>query len=99
MRSLLITPTLILGLSLLSLNMMKSAKANDTSEKLAEFVSTLPRGSLDIPLFWLEMESTIGWEKMMLLFGYADNRTVCKQLSDMARKDAPARRFRCSPAN
>ena len=68
-------------------------------DKLKEFVSELPRGSLGIPFFWLEMKSLVGWEHMILLYGYADNRSACKMLVGVARKDSPDREFRCSTAN
>jgi hypothetical protein len=71
----------------------------DTSDKLERFVTKLPRGSLGIPFYWLEMKSIVGWEKMMLVFGYANNRSVCKGLRSMAADDAPNREFRCKSAN
>ncbi|MFG6552463.1 hypothetical protein [Sulfitobacter sp. 1A16808] len=50
-------------------------------------------------MYWLEMKSIIGWEKMMLVVGYASNGSVCERLVDVATADAPDREFRCSTAN
>jgi len=66
---------------------------------LSEFVAELPRGTLGIPYYWLEMKSLVGWENMVLFYGYADNRPICNRLLDIAVKDAPDRQFRCSAAN
>ena len=74
-------------------------RAETPGEQLEGFVQTLPRGSLNIPFQWLEMESLVGWEKMMLVFGYADNKTTCDALSRIAKSDSPDRNFRCVPAN
>jgi hypothetical protein len=45
------------------------------------------------------MESVLGWEKMMLIVGCADNRTVCLSLSEIAKTESPMRNFRCFDAN
>jgi hypothetical protein len=45
------------------------------------------------------MESMIGWEKMMLVLGYADNRNICIHLETIAKNETPSRNFRCKPAN
>jgi hypothetical protein len=66
---------------------------------LFEAASEYPRGSLDIPAQWFMMESMVGWEKMMLVFGYADNVDVCQNLVEMAKEESPARSFRCTDAN
>jgi hypothetical protein len=77
----------------------QTTRADETSDKLEKVVSQLPRGSLGMPIYWFEMESMIGWEKMMLVLGYADNRTICIHLETIAKNEAPARNFRCKPAN
>ena len=66
---------------------------------LERMVEQIPRGSLNIPVQWFEMKSVIGWEKMMLVFGYADNRGVCLRLIDLAYAENTGREYRCSPAN
>lgn len=58
-----------------------------------------PRGSLDIPAQWFMMNSMVGWEKMMLIFGYADNVEICEHLVDVASIESPDREFRCTDAN
>jgi len=68
-------------------------------DALVDFVQDMPRGGLGIPDQWLEMKSTVGWEKVMLVVGYADNRSVCFALADIAKADSPDRDFRCADAN
>ncbi|MGJ8530304.1 hypothetical protein [Maritalea sp.] len=44
----------------------------DSSEDLIEYVSQLPRDSaLGLPMYWMEMGTAVGWDQMMLVFGYA----------------------------
>jgi len=62
-------------------------------------VENHPRGSLNIPAQWLMMETLVGWERMMLIVGYADNVEVCLSLVEIAKKDSPDRDFRCTDAN
>ena len=72
----------------------------DRQQTLSSFVSTLPRNSLNIPKYWLEMRNSLGeWEQMILVSGYADNKSVCDALHDYAKKDSPNRLFICSAAN
>ena len=59
----------------------------------------MERGIAGIPTQWFSMETAIGWEKMMLVFGYADNRTTCIKLIEIAKIDSPDRKFHCDPAN
>ncbi|HMA79130.1 MAG TPA: hypothetical protein VKP88_08545 [Candidatus Paceibacterota bacterium] len=60
---------------------------------------SLPRGGLDIPAQWFIMDGMAGEEKMMFIFGYADNRSVCEHTLELAREEAPWREFRCEDAN
>lgn len=62
-------------------------------------VENHPRGDLGIPAQWLMMDTLVGWEKMMLIVGYADNVTVCQALAEIAKEDSPDRNFRCTDAN
>lgn len=66
---------------------------------LYEAAQNHPRGGLNIPAQWFMMESMVGWEKMMLIFGYADNVEVCEHLTEVAREESPDRNFRCTDAN
>lgn len=73
--------------------------AQSTYNELESIVKNLPRNSLGLPAYWFEMNSLIGWEKMMLIFGYANNRSVCNHMLKLANIDAPNREFRCVKAN
>lgn len=66
---------------------------------LYEAVENHPRGGLNIPAQWLMMDTLVGWDKMMLIFGYADNVDVCLALVEIAKVDSPDRNFRCTDAN
>ena len=66
---------------------------------LYEAAEKYPRGSLNIPTQWFMMKSMVGWEKMMLIFGYADNVEVCEHLVEVASAESPDRDFRCTDAN
>lgn len=73
--------------------------SSENSRKIDEFVSHLPKNQWGEGMYWLEMNSLVGWEKMMLVVGYAANGPVCLRLQSVARHDAPHREFRCTPAN
>lgn len=75
------------------------ATAQTNGDRIATFANELPRTEWGGAMYWLEMKSAIGWEKMMLLVGYASNGPVCERLAVVARSDAPDREFRCSSAN
>jgi hypothetical protein len=62
-------------------------------------VKNYPRGSLDIPAQWFLMESLVGWEKMMFIYGYVDDKEVCNHLAEIAKEESPERNFRCEDAN
>lgn len=62
-------------------------------------VENHPRGGLGIPAQWLMMDTLVGWDKMMLIVGYADNVDVCLALVEIAKEDSPDRDFRCTDAN
>lgn len=66
---------------------------------LYEAAENHPRGGLNIPAQWFMMESMIGWEKMMLIFGYANNIDICEHLVEVAKEESPDRNFRCTDAN
>ena len=76
-----------------------AAYSDDSMNQLERAAKEMPRSALEIPSQWFEMESIIGWEKMMLVFGYADNRDVCKRILAMAVNEGSGRDFRCTPAN
>lgn len=62
-------------------------------------VQNYPRGGMNIPAQWFIMDSMVGQEKMMFIFGYADNLSVCKHLVEVAKKESPERNFSCLNAN
>lgn len=74
-------------------------KDTSVDSNLETAVKNYPRGSLDIPAQWFMMEGLVGWEKMMFIFGYADNRDICYHLVDVAKEESPNRNFRCEDAN
>lgn len=82
-----------------AISLASGAWAQTNGERLEAFVNELPRNQWGGAMYWLEMRSLIGWEKMMLVFGYASNSPVCERLAAVARLDAPDREFRCSTAN
>ena len=66
---------------------------------LYEAASNHPRGELNMPAQWFMMNTMFGWEKMMLIFGYADDVAVCRHLVDVAKEESPERNFKCMNAN
>lgn len=59
----------------------------------------LPRGGLNIPAQWFVMDTVVGEEKMMLIFGYADNLAICEHTLELAKNESPNRNFKCENAN
>lgn len=86
-------------LSILALMVAASAQAQANGDRLEPLVADMPRNSVGLPMYWLEMESAVGWEKMVLVFGYADNNAPCARLQELAHLDSPDRNFRCVVAN
>ena len=84
---------------LISLAAFQCIPAYAQNEDLEDLARSRPLGSAGIPEQWFEMESTLGWEKMMLGFGYADNKTVCEELVKIAKDGSPDRNFRCRDSN
>ena len=82
-----------------ALSVATSVSAETNSERMEAFVNELPRNDWGGAMYWLEMKSVVGWEKMVLFVGYASNGPVCERLAAIARIDAPDREFRCSTAN
>ena len=68
-----------------------------TGEAIEKFVNEDIKGSGS---YWLEMENSFAqWEKMILVFGYVDDRTPCNSIQKIAAADAPNRQFRCVRAD
>lgn len=83
----------------MGLALAKATVASRETLDLPSFVEKLPRGGMNVPAQWFEMNSTVGWEKMMLIIGYADNQSVCANMLPIAKADSPGREFRCTEAN
>lgn len=52
--------------------------------------------------YWFEMRNVLGeWEKMMLIFGYADpgDEAACNSILMFASAQNPDRKFRCNAVN
>ena len=78
------------------------AQADEYDEKFRVFknaVTALPSGTLDIPAQWFLMKRATGWEEVMLVFGYANNKSVCEHLIIVAKTESPNRGFVCLDAN
>ncbi|MDE4275788.1 hypothetical protein PXK58_15680 [Phaeobacter gallaeciensis] len=78
---------------------LSSVGHSQTIEDLADYVSVMPRGTLGTPAYWMEMKSLVGWEKMILVIGYASNQPVCEMMVRMGSEQSPDREFRCTAAN
>ena len=69
----------------------------DNTEALTKFVHEDLKGSGS---YWLEMKNVIGqWDKMILVFGYVDDREPCRLIKEFAEKNAPERQFQCVRAD
>ena len=49
--------------------------------------------------FWLEKKTSYGWEKVILVFGYADDYDACDDLKTALEAKYSAALYRCMPAN
>ena len=67
--------------------------------RLETAAENYPTGIAGVPAQWFMMKSLVGWERMMFIFGYADDREVCEHLVEIGRKESPDREFRCDDAN
>lgn len=76
--------------------------ANFKSDPVKDFekaVTNIPKNSLGGSVYWYEMKGFTGWEKVILIFGYADNLELCQYMVKIGKKDAPERDFKCTAAN
>jgi hypothetical protein len=73
----------------------KSDPVNDFEKA----VRNIPKNSLGGSVYWYEMNGLTGWEKVILIFGYADNLALCQYMVKIGKKDAPERDFKCTAAN
>jgi len=71
----------------------------DSIVTFEEAAREYPRGAYGEPAQWFVMKSLVGWERMMFIFGYADDKEVCEHLAEVASEESPDREFRCEDAN
>lgn len=48
--------------------------------------------------YWFEMQNSLDgqWDPVILVFGYADDRSVCDWLVKIGHDENPGRQFRCN---
>ena len=48
--------------------------------------------------YWFEMQNSINgqWDPVILVFGYADDQSVCDWLVSVGHEENPGRQFRCA---
>ena len=49
--------------------------------------------------FWLEKNTSMGWEKVILVMGYFDDWQGCKDIKIALNNAYPIAEYRCIPAN
>lgn len=69
----------------------------DNLKRWESFVMSNPWGSSSD--FWLEKKTSYGWEKVILVFGYADDYDACDDLKTALEAKYSAALYRCLPAN
>ena len=85
--------------AVLALGLFFLKSESDPKKDFEISVKNIPKNSLGGSAYWYEMHGFTGWEKVILVFGYADNLDVCQYMIKIGRKDAPERDFKCTPAN
>jgi len=84
---------LVLGLGAGYLIWQDNQNRRSASDKVLEFASENLR---DDQVYWLKKKNFVGqWEELILVFGYADNLSVCKFMLDYARETSPDQQFEC----
>lgn len=77
-----------------------SAYANDYEQNLKSLDDAVSTNPLSANGNWLEMHNVAGeWEKMALIFGYADpgDEAACESILSFAADQNPGRQYRCHP--
>lgn len=83
----------------ITLTLIFGCSKSDPQLELEKAVKNLPRNSIGSPAYWYEMNGLTGWEKVILVFGYAENLEVCQYMVKLGKKESPGRDFKCTPAN
>lgn len=91
--------TLTCRLILATLLFLTGCSESNPQAEFEKTVKNLPRNSIGSPAYWYEMHGMTGWEKVILVFGYAENFDVCQYMVNIGKKDSPERDFKCTPAN
>ena len=69
--------------------------ADDRFEQLEKAAIRVSKENFG-PAYWLEMTSLVGWERMILVFGYGDNRSACEEIRSHAAATNPDRSYVCT---
>jgi len=93
MKHILLTISLILGTNAVSASSV--SEVTKQRNKLEKFIYNNPVGNQD---FWLQMQTSLGWENVTLVVGYYDDYDGCMDLV-LALSEYSTRRYRCMPAN
>jgi hypothetical protein len=75
------------------------AHAQTEEAYLIPLVEIMPRSDADDAAQWLEKYTIFGWVKVLLVFGYGDDFSACRELIDLYKARYPAANYRCSNAN
>ena len=74
--------------------------AQDYSKDVERFLEDVNSNPSLREAYWLEMQNAFGdWEKLMLIFGYADpgDRAACEAVSQATAQRNLGRYYRCNP--
>lgn len=77
-----------------------AAFSDDFKAGLGDFTDEVSQNPFTENATWLEMLNVFGdWEKVMLVFGYANNFSACESVRQFASSENPSRSYRCNPVN
>ena len=93
MKHILLTILLLFGSTAASASSV--SELDKQMNKLQNFIYNNAVGSQD---FWLQMQTSLGWENVSLVVGYYDDYDGCMDLV-LALSEYSPRRYRCMPAN
>jgi len=78
-----------------------SACEETPTDRIKKFESRVAANRLGSSTdYWIVKYNILGnWEKVALVFGFADDRSFCEELLDLYARRHPSERYRCQPAN
>jgi len=87
---------IVLGVCVGLFGCARSESFVDGAKRLTKFIQEKPIGQPDS---WLEKQSlmTGEWDRIVLVFGYADDYEACQELRDLLSAKYPEHRYRCLP--